>query len=400
MSNFPLLSVVGIEIEYMLVDKDSLNVCPRSDEILQKLAGRIVNEVELGPICISNELIMHVLELKNNGPKPPSTDLARDFQHALDFLKPILAAFNLQFLPGGAHPWMDPVHESKRWPHDNQEIYAQYDKIFDCRGHGWANLQSVHVNLPFANDEEFKQLHNAIRLLLPLLPALAASTPFLEGKPTDYQCTRLKFYDENQARVPLISGPIIPEFIDNANDYQQRILQPMYEQIKAYDTEGLLQYEWLNSRAAIAKFDSQAIEIRILDSQECVNADIAIAKASWAILKNWIAQSDYFLQNPLDEKRLKSLYDQSKRNGLEVVVTDKELMRQWQLPSHPQSLQEIWRKLLEQCSHDLDITSQKALDYILTHGNLSSRLIKAHHQKPLLTLYRELGECLANNEQL
>ncbi|TIE00964.1 glutamate--cysteine ligase, partial [Legionella pneumophila] len=33
MSDFPIFSVLGIEIEYMLVDKESLNVQPKSDLI-------------------------------------------------------------------------------------------------------------------------------------------------------------------------------------------------------------------------------------------------------------------------------------------------------------------------------------------------------------------------------
>ena len=39
----------------------------------------------------------------------------------------------------------------------------------------------MHVNLPFADDAQFARLHAAIRLVLPLLPALAASSPIAEG---------------------------------------------------------------------------------------------------------------------------------------------------------------------------------------------------------------------------
>ena len=52
------------------------------------------------------------------------------------------------------HPWMDP-RAASLWPHEYGEVYAAYDRIFDCRRHGWANLQSVHLNLPFADEREF-----------------------------------------------------------------------------------------------------------------------------------------------------------------------------------------------------------------------------------------------------
>ena len=42
MSDYSLFSVIGIEIEYMLVDKTSLNIQPKSDVILKELAGELV----------------------------------------------------------------------------------------------------------------------------------------------------------------------------------------------------------------------------------------------------------------------------------------------------------------------------------------------------------------------
>ena len=54
MSNTPytLFSVLGIEIEYMLVDRDTLVVQGKSDELLAHLAGgEPVNEVAFGDAC-------------------------------------------------------------------------------------------------------------------------------------------------------------------------------------------------------------------------------------------------------------------------------------------------------------------------------------------------------------
>ena len=205
MSKYPIFSVIGIEIEYMLVDRDTLNIRPISDVILTSLAGNLCSEAILGDIAVSNELVLHVVELKHNGPQPITAPLAQQFQQAIEQLQPVLNQHNLLFLPTGAHPWMNPHTETERWPHGNSAIYKQFDTIFNCQGHGWANLQSMHVNLPFANDTEFFQLHSAIRLLLPLLPALAASTPFLDGQYAGFKDTRLHFYGINQQLIPAIS---------------------------------------------------------------------------------------------------------------------------------------------------------------------------------------------------
>jgi gamma-glutamyl:cysteine ligase YbdK (ATP-grasp superfamily) len=402
MSNYSLFSVLGIEIEYMLVDPEKLNVQPKSDVLLSALAGKQVNEVELGDIAVSNELVMHVLELKNNGPKPANAPIVQQFQQTIEQLQPLLTQHNLCLLPTGAHPWMDPLTETKRWLHGNMDIYRQYDSIFNCQGHGWANLQCVHVNLPFANDEEFGQLHNLIRLILPLLPAIAASTPFLDGKKTGLSDSRLYYYGKNQQRIPSISGEIIPEFISSEAEYRQEILEPMYKDISPFDPQGILQHEWLNSRAAIPKFDYKAIEIRLLDSQECVQSDIAIALAIHAILKNWQANSNYYLDNPCDIKRLRTVYDQAIKTGLATTIDDSELCSQWRLPKRKMSAQQVWSQLIERVSTDLDKPSQQALEYILSQGNLSERIVRAcgnDYSKPTLTrVYRQLCHCLLTNQ--
>jgi gamma-glutamyl:cysteine ligase YbdK (ATP-grasp superfamily) len=404
MSNFPIFSVMGIEIEYMLVDKDSLNVQPKSDLILSALAGgQITNEVVMDEIGLSNELVMHVLELKNNGPKTLDAPITQHFQNTILKLQPILDQHNLLLLPTGAHPWMDPHSETVRWPHGSNAIYKQFDSIFDCKGHGWANLQSMHVNLPYSNQEEFCQLHNLIRLILPLLPAFAASSPILDGKVTGLLDSRLYFYSRNQLRIPSISGEIIPEFISTEGEYQEKILAPMYKDISPFDPEGILQHQWLNSRAAIPKFDQKAIEIRILDSQECVEADIAIAKTINAILKHWQSASSYYLSKPCDTKRLKQVFNQGIEHGLAVKIDDSELMDQWQLPRRKMSFGEIWSQLIEKVSSELDNKQQLALELILRHGNLSERILRTigkNTDKQLLhRVYHQLAHCLVSNQQ-
>ena len=404
MSKYSLFSVIGIEIEYMLVDKDTLAVQPKSDLILRLLAGNQVNEVVLGEIAASNELVMHVIELKNHGPKPPHHSVANQFQQTIMQLQPLLEQHNLQLLPTGAHPWMNSLTETVRWPHGDKSIYQQFDTIFNCQGHGWANLQSMHVNLPFANDDEFCQLHNTIRLLLPLLPALAASTPFLDGMKTGLLDSRLDFYGKNQQRIPSISGDVIPEFISTEAQYQNEILEPMYRDISEFDPQGILQYEWLNSRAAIAKFDSMAIEIRILDSQECVNADIAIAHAIHAILKGWHNNgSRIYLEKICATKQLRAIYDQTIKDGLGVCIDNKDLLAQWHLPQRTMTAREAWSLLIERVSHDLNHTTQLALEHILRHGSLSERILRAcrsdFRREKLMQVYRQLGDCLLKNQQ-
>ncbi len=97
--SYDWFSVYGIELEYMVVDTTTLDVSPIADTILAQLAGEpAAMEVELGPVCWSNELARHVLETKTNG---PTNDLARskaDFGRAVSHMNAVLAAHGARFV--------------------------------------------------------------------------------------------------------------------------------------------------------------------------------------------------------------------------------------------------------------------------------------------------------------
>ena len=54
----------GIELEYMVVDEETLAVRPVVDQVLTAAGAGDELEVTLGEVAISNELALHVLEFK------------------------------------------------------------------------------------------------------------------------------------------------------------------------------------------------------------------------------------------------------------------------------------------------------------------------------------------------
>ena len=233
----------GIELEYMIVDRQSLNILPIADKILERIAGSITNEVKLGQLGWSNELVLHVIELKTLGPVRELNDLYTQFQEDVREINAILADFDACLMPSAMHPWMDPLKESRLWPHDSHEIYEAYNRIFCCQGHGWSNLQSTHINLAFNGDSEFARLHSAIRLILPIVPAIAASSPVEEGRLTGMLDTRLSHYRKNQRLIPSIAGAVIPEGVLSRSQYEKQILQRIYRDITPHDPQNILQYD-------------------------------------------------------------------------------------------------------------------------------------------------------------
>lgn len=394
----------GVELEYMLVDSNTLNVLPICDQILHALTGNYINECELGQIAVSNELVLHVLEFKSNGPSQSLVGLDKRFHEQIVTINNLLKAFNAKLLPTGAHPWMNPDTDTKIWPHEYNDIYRSYNQIFDCRGHGWSNLQSTHLNLPFSNDNEFAKLHTAIRLLLPIIPALSASTPILDGRLTGYVDTRLEFYRTNQQKIPSITGKVIPEAVFCQQEYQEKILDKIYRDIAPYDTLNVLQDEWLNSRGAIARFDRNAIEIRIMDIQECPQADIAILALIVAILKELVAEKwqRFAEQAAMHEDELLPIFLATTKNGQNAVISNLKYLRLFGYDLNRScTARELWQYLLQNAAADVS-TYIPALQIILNQGNLAERIIKSLPANPnhsdIAILYQKLGYCLAKNQ--
>ena len=74
-----LFAGFGVELEYMIVDRKTLAILPLADLVLEQAAGAMTNEVQRGALRWSNELVLHVLELKTNGPAPLLAGLADEF---------------------------------------------------------------------------------------------------------------------------------------------------------------------------------------------------------------------------------------------------------------------------------------------------------------------------------
>jgi gamma-glutamyl:cysteine ligase YbdK (ATP-grasp superfamily) len=261
-------------------------------------------------------------------------------------------------------------------------------------------LQSVHLNLPFAGDDEFGRLHAAIRLLLPILPALAASSPVADGRLAGPADLRLDVYRKNSLRVPLLTGDVIPEPVFTRADYERQIFQPMYDQIAPLDPAGVLRYEWLNARGAIARFDRHTIEIRVLDVQECPAADLAICTAIGGVLQamttaRWsdVDEQQSFATQPLAQLLLAAIQDAE-----QTVIENSRYLAQFGFPDNRTSAGELWQHLVEQVSPVPARNS--ALETILNSGPLSRRIQRAlsNDMSRLPTVYGKLCDCLAQGQ--
>jgi gamma-glutamyl:cysteine ligase YbdK (ATP-grasp superfamily) len=398
-SPYKLFECVGIELEYMLVNQKTLQPEASTDKLIIKKHGAITDELENGLISWSNELVLHVVELKTTHPVKSLDGISGAFHANVEEINKLLAEDGVMLMPTAMHPFLNPLKDLKLWPHHRNEIYEQYDKIFNCKGHGWGNLQSMHINLPFANDDEFFKLHEAIRILMPLIPALSASSPIYEGNIGPFKDNRLNFYELNQQKIPAITGKVIPESVKNKKEYEEKILEQTYKAIAPFDTDNILQEEWLNSRGAITRFDRNAIEIRIIDLQECPVADIAIAELIIESLKWLIKRFDiipYF-----SETELYPIYRTALEEGSNGSIENTSYVKLFGfVPDQEISIRNVWKSILAEVR--LSPESEAAILNILTNGNLSERIVtNLNSEKPsienIIKEYKILADCLKNN---
>jgi carboxylate-amine ligase len=196
------LSVVGLEVEYAVVDGDLRPACVVADAF-REASGRAASDVSRGRIGFSNELAAHVLELKMMRPSADLRQMESDLHDGVVYFSGLLRErFGARLLPTAMHPLMKPS-ETRLWSRGGRAVYDAYARTFDVRTHGWLNIQSTHVNLPFGRTErDVVDLYNAVACLLPYLPALAASSPVVEGRTRRHVDNRLYYYRTNQERIP------------------------------------------------------------------------------------------------------------------------------------------------------------------------------------------------------
>jgi len=410
-----LFEAVGVELEYMIVDAGSLDVLPKSDEIIYSVAREYTSEIERDTLAWSNELVLHVLEIKTNGPAASLAGLDDAVMEDVGEIEAILEREGGRLMPGATHPWMNPERETRLWPHEDNEIYEAFDRVFGCTGHGWSNLQCTHLNLPFAGDAEFARLHAAIRLVLPIIPALAASSPILDSRLTGLMDTRLHCYRENQKKIPSITGHVVPEPVYSKREYEEKILGPMYADIAPYDRDEILKSEWLNARGAIARFDRSTIEIRIIDVQECPSADMAVLHAITCVLRALVSEKWQPLerQKRASTEALNSLLIATTHTAEAAIIRDRNYLDAFGIRAREATAGNVWEHLVGNVVAPSDGFADawsRAIRTILGEGPLSRRIVHAVcGEKPgvaarlsldryhLHAVYSRLCDCLQQN---
>ena len=397
-----LLDVRSMAMEYAIVDRDSLEVRPLTGRIFAD-AGAIGDAIlPRGTMAWRPTVAAHVPCLYHGKPARRSPLLGRRCSGEVRAMNTLLARHNAMLLPGGAHPFMDPACDTTLWSGPDGEIHALNDRIFGCRTHGWVNSHQATLTLHFNGDSEFGRLHAAIRLLLPIIPALSAASPILEGQWTGFLDARMEAYLHAREKHPECMGSLIPEAVFDQEAYYRQIFSPIAQAIAGSESGAVIDHELANDRGAVAHFDSGSIDIRVIDVQECPSADLAIAEFITEVLKalvggRWVST---YLQRAWSENDLLAIFLQVIKDAGGTVIANRDYLLMFGMMKQDQmSASKLWQHLFVELYDELSEECRTHIGHILEHGCLASRILARTGKRPdrdrTMAVYRDLAQCLA-----
>ena len=194
---------IGIEEEYLLVDKDSFDLAPAPDGLMAackaELEGQVSPEFLNCQIEIGTTVCRNVAEAREDLKRLRST-VAR-----------VAANYNLAPIAASCHPfsdWRAQHHTDKQRYNDlSDDLAGVVRRMLIC---------GVHVHVGIDGPDQRIDLMNQLKYFLPHLLALSCSSPFWQGEDTGLSCYRLTVFD-NLPRTGL------PPRVESWGEYERSL---------------------------------------------------------------------------------------------------------------------------------------------------------------------------------
>lgn len=336
------------------------------------------------------------MELKPNQPFRSPKVFEETMQTAVLTLSDYVEKkYKASLLGTGMHPLLR-LEDTGIWPHRHRQIYRGMSEIFNLKQHGWLNIQSYQLNIPYSNKKDAVALNNVLALLCAYLPAIAASSPIYEGKIGEKIDNRLQFYMLNQAEVPSIVGDVVPEYLSSLGQYKKEIIQRYSSDLaKAGAQKYLLNKDWVNSRGVVIRFDRKAFEIRVMDEQECIKSDVALSCFIKAAATGLLKENAETLPHETLVKDFQSIM----KAGLNAKT----------MYPYGQTARQVCRHLYETAWENASEEEKEYLSIIerrIENGNLSETILenvrkragKTDLKEAILHVYLSLTKSLRDNQ--
>ena len=243
---------VGIEEEFAVLDAGSLDLAPRFEELRDAAASDPV----LGP-SIAGELISSEIEIRSGRGEDFAAAIGAQREHRRRLFA-LAAERGIALGATGTHPWSD-YREQRIIDTEHYHRVEEGLKYVAWRN----NTFSLHVHVGIHGSDRAVLVCDRLRPVLPLLLAISASSPFLDGRDSGLHSARSQTFTRSFPRCG------IPSPFGSWDAYRDYIAFLI-------DTRSIVEYTqvWLSVRP---HFSFGTVEVRICDAQPSGQQSEALA---------------------------------------------------------------------------------------------------------------------------
>src|SRR5450759_1038238 len=253
---------VGVEEEFSILDPETLELLPRFEQLFAA--------AERDPLLrggITGELISSEIEIISGVGSDLSDALARQRERRRRLFA-LAAEEGLALGATGTHPWAD----YREQPIIDTEHYRRVEE--GLKYVAWRNNTfSTHVHLGINGIDRAVRVCDRLRSVLPLLLAVSANSPYLDGRDSGLQSTRTQSFTKSFPRCG------IPDAFGSWTAYREYIEFLV-------TTRSIVEFTqvWWSIRP---HFSFGTVEVRICDAQATAQESEALA----ALMVACIAQA-------------------------------------------------------------------------------------------------------------
>jgi glutamate---cysteine ligase / carboxylate-amine ligase len=181
---------VGLEEEFAILDPDTLDLIPRFEDLRD---AAIAADAPLGE-AIAGELISSEIEIRSGRGEDLRDAIARQREFRTRLFA-LAARHGVALGATGTHPWAD----YRLQPNIDTEHYRRVVEGLQYVARR-NNTFSLHVHVGLRDVERAVRTCDRLRPVLPLLLAVSASSPFLEGQDSGLHSARTQTFTRNFPR--------------------------------------------------------------------------------------------------------------------------------------------------------------------------------------------------------
>ena len=394
---YSLLSERTIEVEYIIADKDSMEAVPLAEKLIKKAAGceKCSTYSPSDSECsILWSLTKHdyIVKFSAQINRVNIREAEKILHNQIIEANRILEEFNAVLYASAVYPLPGSENASMNIKNNDLLFSGSPDNFNNLIKNSVFNYHYMKLYLHFENEEEFFRLHTAVRLIMPLLPALTSGSPVL-GDTEDSQDITLEIFKHKLSRTGKACRSIIPLPVRNRNEYEESINQCMKCDYVNNDS-GMID----ECRAVTADFEKGMLAVRIFDMQESPHVDFAVVRFITYILELIVnCRCSTEKQASISNEELLEIFDNITKDGLKGMVENEKYLKLLSIEDQTKmSAWGIWMLLAKKVK-DYAGLKIPPVENILKTGSLSERIIKAAEQRSVKETFQELAECLEEN---